>query len=220
MSKPADFLIGVSDFFTILLPGILATWLAAHYLPADAACLLDLGFLGDACSQGFDPDITVRTAAFLLTAYMLGHFTFMAGSTLDRSYNLWRKWAKPESEDSAFHAATCVRKDVTPDFVAEGFSTLKWSRSYIQILRPTARGEIDRFEANSKFFRGLVVVSVLLVAHFLFHGSYWGAVASFAFGAASYWRYVDQRWKQTELTYATAAIVHAARPRKSKDDST
>ena len=32
--KPGDFFLGVLDFFAILLPGSLATWLAIQYVPA------------------------------------------------------------------------------------------------------------------------------------------------------------------------------------------
>ena len=31
--KPGDFLLGVFEFFAILLPGSLATWLAVQYIP-------------------------------------------------------------------------------------------------------------------------------------------------------------------------------------------
>ena len=33
--KPGDFLLGVLDFFAVLLPGSLIAWLATQYVPPD-----------------------------------------------------------------------------------------------------------------------------------------------------------------------------------------
>jgi hypothetical protein len=32
--------------------------------------------------------------------------------------------------------------------------------------------------------------------------------AAIALGVASYWRFCDRRWRSTELSYATAIIIH------------
>ena len=76
---------------------------------------------------------------------------------------------------------------------------------------PGARVEIDRLEANSKFFRSLVVVSTAFAAHFLLRDqSPAMGVATIVIGILSYQRYVEERWKMTEFSYATAVIAHAA----------
>lgn len=77
--KPGDFLLGVFEFFAILLPGSLATWLAVQYVP-EAVLKKTLTFgLGSASS----PDTVVLGTAFLVSSYTLGHFVFMAGAKLD-----------------------------------------------------------------------------------------------------------------------------------------
>ena len=203
MTKPGDFLIGVLDFFAILLPGSLATWLVAQYFPPDE--------LRRSLAFGFgDPDRVTLWAAFLLSSYVLGHFVFMAGSRLDTSYDRWRRRSKPSSRDSTFQAADDMRKRVTASLPSSHFSTLKWCKAYIQLNAVQARTEIDRYEADSKFFRSLVVVSIAIAGHFLLReGNVGLGLACLALTAAANWRYRDQRWKMTELSYGTAVILEA-----------
>lgn len=207
--KPGDFLLGVLDFFAILLPGSLATWLATQYIPSTA--------LREALSFGLgnpdaNPDSFVLGAALLLSSYLLGHFVFMAGAKLDVLYDRWRKRAKPEAGDKTFQAARALQNKLTKEIVGGDFTTLKWARTYVQVNAPAARIEIDRLEADSKFFRSLVVVSVLAAAHFLLvkQSPVAGLVALVMTGL-SYQRYRQQRWKMTELSYGTAVIVHATK---------
>ena len=207
--KPADFLIGVLDFFAVLLPGSMATWLVTRYVPPDELSR----YLSFGTGQ---PDSVSLWVAFLLSSYTLGHFVFMVGSYLDPSYDRWRRLTKPTSSDATYTAANELRKNS----LAEGpFTTLKWAKSYVQIHAPEARVEIDRFDANSKFFRSLVVIWLVVAAHFFLHERAPGmGVVSLVMGAMSYQRFVDQRWKMTELSYATAVILHATKlaPRSSE----
>jgi hypothetical protein len=211
--KPGDFLIGVLDFFAILLPGSLATWLATRYIPpSDLAALLSVGL------DKAGPNPVVLWSAFLLSSYVLGHFVFMMGAALDPSYDRWRRRRKPSSSDSTFLAANGLRKKLTATLDPSDFTTLKWAKAYIQVAAQHARGEIDRLEADSKFFRSLVVVSVAIAAHFLVRERLvvaGGACLVLAVLARK--RYVDQRWKMTELCYATAVIVAACRPAAGSD---
>lgn len=207
--KPGDFLLGVLDFFAILLPGSLATWLAAQYVPSRV--------LRDALSFGLgkpdvNPDSVVLGAAFLLSSYLLGHFVFMAGAKLDVLYDRWRKRAKPESGDKTYQAARALQLALTKEIVGGDFTTLKWARTYVQVNAPSARVEIDRLEADSKFFRSLVVVSVLAAAHFLLvEQTPVPGVVALVMTWLSYQRYREQRWKTTELSYGTAVIVYATK---------
>jgi hypothetical protein len=154
----------------------------------------------------------VLGAAFLLSSYLLGHFVFIAGAKLDVLYDRWRKRAKPESGDKTYQAARALQQALTKEIVGGDFTTLKWARTYVQVNAPSARVEIDRLEADSKFFRSLVVVSALAAPHFLLveQTPVPGAVA-LVMGGLSYQRYRQQRWKMTELSYGTAVIVHAAK---------
>jgi hypothetical protein len=202
--KPGDFLLGVLDFFAVLLPGSLIAWLSSQYLPADS--------LRRALSTGFgQPDSIVIAAALLLSSYLFGHLVFMAGAKLDILYDGWRRRTKRVDTDKAFLAARELQAALTKNMVGGEFSTLKWAKTYVLVKAPGARVEIDRLEANSKFFRSLVVVSTAFAAHFLLRDqSPSMAVATILIGILSYRRYVEERWKMTELSYATAVIAYAA----------
>jgi hypothetical protein len=209
MSKPGDFLIGVQDFFAVILPGAIATWLVSNYLPARFVDSLRLS-MGD---EGNGP---ARWAVFFLSSYTLGHFVFMLGSRLDEAYDRWRKRTKPTDSDLTYQAANKLRESLTPALKGAEFSTLKWAKTYVQLQSPAAYGEIERLEANSKFFRSLIVIAVALTAHFFLRERQFGlAAAAFVLGGLSLKRFFDQRWKLTELSYATAVILHATRPKPS-----
>jgi hypothetical protein len=204
--KPGDFLLGVLDFFAIVLPGAMATWLAAQYVPASVV-------RGAIAFAAPEPSEWQVVTAFLLSSYTLGHFVFMAGSGLDRSYDRWRSRVKPKSHDVAYAAAARLQKKLNEELTGGELTTLKWARTYIQVKAPHARVEIDRLEADHKFFRSVVVIGTLFAAHFLLRqGAPVPALAAAGLAALSYRRYLTRRWQMTELIFATAAIVAAAGP--------
>jgi hypothetical protein len=143
-----------------------------------------------------------------LSSYTLGHFVFMMGAQLDASYDGWRRRSKPQNRDKSYEAAKALHRRISAELIEGEFTTLKWARTYIQVKAQHARTEIDRLEADHKFFRSLVVVSVAFAAHFLLRESAPVAgIAAIVMTVLSYQRYVEQRWKMTELIYATAVIV-------------
>lgn len=207
--KPSDFLLGLMDFFAILLPGAAATWLVAQYVdPGDTRRFLQMA--GNPLPE------SALWAVFLLASYLLGHFVFMIGSGLDSTYDVWRRRAKPAEADKTFQAAKKLQEQLNAELMGGDFSTLKWAKSYVQIRNSAARLDIDRLEAAQKLFRSFVVIAVVLGAHFLIRERRIGLALSFALLAVvSYQRYVDQRWKWSELTYATAVILGAIKPGSS-----
>ncbi len=201
--KPGDFFIGVLEFFAVLLPGIVATWLLNQYLPPHYKIVWDV-------TRGCED--VVGGAAFLLSAYVLGHFVFMIGSNLDSSYDRWRRRTKPAASDAAFGAAKRLAHELAGNLVGGDFTILKWAKAYIQIHSSGARIDIDRLEAHEKFFRSFVVIAIALTAHFLLRErAFFLALGSATLGLLSYRRFIDQRWKATELTYGTAVILHATK---------
>jgi hypothetical protein len=202
--KPGDFLLSVFDFFAILLPGAMATWLVVQYVPAPT--------LRRALMFGWEsppqPSDFVVGAAFLVASYTFGHFVSMLGAELDPSYDRWRQRTKPHDRDTTYLAARKLHQQLSGEILE--FTTLKWGKAYIQIKASQARTEIERLETDQKFFRSMVVVSAGLVAHFFLHeASPVAGLAAIAMGALSYRRYLDQRWKMSELIFATVVIAHA-----------
>jgi len=207
--KPSDFMLGLLDFLAILLPGAVATWLLTQYLeqlPPGFGYVRDLG-----TTESPLPWVVV-----VFTSYALGHFVFMAGSRLDPVYDRWRKRTKPEESDRNYSAARELHHRLTPQLAYPELSTLKWARTYILLHAQPACAEIDRLEASSKFFRSMVVVSALAVAHFLLTvGEPVFAVQSATLCALSFWRYCEERWKMTELAYVTVIVLHDTKVAKA-----
>ena len=128
--KPGDFLLGVLDFFAILLPGSLATWLVAQYVSGNALrAALSFGII----DATITPNSWAMGAAFLLSSYTFGHFLFMAGGQLDPIYDRWRERVKPRANDKTYKAARDLQQQLTYNLDGEKFTTLKWARAYIQI---------------------------------------------------------------------------------------
>ena len=78
--EPQKFFIGLIEFFSVLLPGALLTYLlkddvGPRFLDQDYRSLVGV--------QGW--------TAFIFTSYLLGHFIFLLGSQLDELYDAIRK---------------------------------------------------------------------------------------------------------------------------------
>ncbi len=197
--KPTDFFIGVIDLFAVLVPGAILTFAfrdaAPHSLRIESLQTIPTG----------------AWIAFLLASYLVGHLVFMLGSRLDFAYDKWRKRRHPKEGDQLYDAAHRLRNTLYHELAGAEFSSYKWARCYATMRVPSARGEIDRFEATSKFFRGLIVVVIILAAY------YASPIAGFQLdrvalclllAVLSFLRYCDQRWKSTEITYAYAVMAH------------
>src|SRR5206468_3435057 len=99
-----------------------------------------------------------------VSSYVLGHFVFMVGSGLDESYDRWRNRTKPRDRDITYKAAKQLHDRLNRELT--DFTTVKWGKAYVQIRAPQARADIERLEADQKFFRSLVVIAAALAAPF------------------------------------------------------
>lgn len=208
--KPGDFMLGLLDLFGVLLPGAIATALMLPYLPEGARLALHV--------ESGEHASALPWVLYGITAYALGHFVFLFGSKIDDIYDHWRRRSHPFEADDGLQAAVKLRKELTPTFAGRGFSTFKWARCYVGIHSAAARKDIDGFEASSKFFRSLILVSAAAAAHFLFSEHEPGlTLAALVVGVLSAWRYTDQRLKMTQIAYASAVIIHATNSSKSSD---
>ena len=247
MAKPGDFFVGVTDLFSVLLPGAVVSFIAMRAEqslcpPADLFGLLKLKDV-----QGY--------TAFLVCAFLLGHLVDMIGaSVIDRLYDLtyadfkrsgtgFREWLKgtPDKlEDVARAWYRCHLKDPSlkpkeepgkpqdPVFVAtrlqaapmpKGDKLYQWCRDWLQMRSPQSLLEPDRLQANSKFFRGLVVVASLFACLFgglpAFRLEYsrseaqdwlWLA-SSLLVMVFSFLRFSNLRWKAVQHVYRLYLIT-------------
>jgi hypothetical protein len=248
MAKPGDFFVGVTDLFSVLLPGAVVSFVAMRAEqslnpPADLFGLLELK---DAAGY----------TAFLVSSFLLGHLVDMVGaSVLDSVYDLlyadfmrcrtgFRSWLKGIPRRLATVARDWYRrhlldlsipkpddaagKTMDPIYVAAlslagpkpaRDRLYQWCRDWLQVRSPQALHEPDRQQANSKFFRALVVVAgvfaVLFWALPSFRSTYSGSVARDVVWMAScllvmglsFLRYSDLRWKAVQHVYRLYVIV-------------
>ncbi len=71
----------------------------------------------------------------------------------------------------------------------------------LALEHPEALATIQRFEADSKFFRSLLVVLCVIFPWGLIENRYWATLVSVPVLVLAFWRYVDQRLKATNLAY-------------------
>jgi len=251
MAKPGDFFVGVTDLFSVLLPGAVVSFVAmkaeqSFNPPSDLFGLLKLTE-----ASGY--------TAFLVCSFLLGHLVDMLGaSTLDRIYDLlyadlmrsrigMRSWLKGTPARLAAVAREWYRfhlkdpsvpkpkraagKPEDPVFVAAALlagpkpaedKLYQWCRDWLQLHSPQSLQESDRLQANSKFFRALVVVATLFAGLFWavpsFRSTYSGSAArDFLWMASclvvmglSFLRFSDLRWKAVQHVYRLYVIIRNA----------
>ncbi|MFC3550086.1 NUDIX domain-containing protein [Lysobacter cavernae] len=242
---PQKFFIGLMDFFSILLPGALLTWLL-------------MGEVGPVVlgARYAKLDGAQAWAAFLFASYLLGHLVFMLGSWLDELYDWARnrtlnkqikrlanrgqllRWpvraliwlAFKHERNLAVDAATRIRRQsLAPLRAEESINTFKWCKTLLNVESQISLAVVQRFEADSKFFRCFVIVLLILLAMWLLHLSSiwhwhrtwpaWGIVVLLALLALALWRYMEQRHKATNYAY-WSVITLTARDGKFAFDKT
>ena len=229
MAKPTDFFVGITDLFSIILPGALMTyiWIIAEQHSAS-------GPLGPVRASHTNTEYL----SFLAMSYLVGHGMDMVGAVvLDDIYDLtfadWKKsrdispkhWllqmparliSELRKNFTFLYTGVKDRSDRKSDAlllraavlaapaIVQGDYVYQWCRSWIVLRSPLAFSEIERLQANSKFFRGMVTTSLItailsLTIHVPFHTT--GAVVCIALAIASFLRYAELRWKAVQQTY-------------------
>lgn len=230
--KPETFSIGVIDFFSVMLPGAALTGV----LMQDATPVITELF-PQAKHFGNVENWTV----FLFFSYLLGHFVFLVGSYLDDLiYDRIRRATPSEQEKRAAKdeplAWWSTRKlarlffGKNPDLAVEQVikskvarlpdvdgkpvvNAFQWAKSRLTIQCPLALTEVQRLEADSKFFRSIVVVLALFIPWICFRSEVatqswagislklWLAGFGILLWLLSCWRYIERRFKATQQAY-------------------
>jgi len=169
--KPAEFFIGIVDLFAVLLPGSLATAALLQLLLTH----LDRCYIYTRSILILIPDgqFWPYWLAFALFSYLLGHFIFLIGSvSLDNFYDAtYRAFKRGEDRALQSHAKELLLTAPLNLSTDEIDSTLQWSTTFLRLRAPIQAMEIDRLEADSKFFRSLTILLLftdLLIPLFLF----------------------------------------------------
>lgn len=188
--KPADFYLGVIDFFAVILPGAVIT-------------LLLVPFIGPEFPPAFDGmGSPALWGMFFLSAYYLGHILHQLGFLLDKLYDktyVDRYKRRSGDDDLLRDAKKCANDWIQADL---------WQRcnSLVRVHNAAAAAEIDRLSADSKFFRSMTFV-VFVSAFTANQGEYTIGLTFLLLGLFSFWRFCYLRWKATELIYEYFIIL-------------
>ena len=153
--KPGELFIGVIDFFGIVVPGAVFLFLQGK--------ILENALLG----KPFDPDKQWMWAAFLLGAYVLGHFLLSLGVPLNRLL----KWFPSKDLDALYREVKDKIKLPPERPGKDGFLHSLWKKSadertpafyrayaFVRLKNASALAEIERQMADYKLFRSLMLV--------------------------------------------------------------
>lgn len=202
--KPSDLYLGVLHFFSILLPGSVLAML-----------ILWSGHIDGVLPQlGLSHDVE-RWAAFLLASYGLGHLTFLIASSLDwLVYDFLRKIIWPNKSGDAYSRATALREAQLQKHFddTEVMNTFTWSKASLLRAWPDASAEVQRFEADSKFFRSLTIVAIAAAIQLAMLAQQNLAYIAAIIATLSLLRYVEQRRKSTTWAYRYILILHMQGP--------
>jgi hypothetical protein len=216
MAKPSDFFIGVIDFFAVLLPG------------ASVLYLLQPLIVGGTPMPWLPATRTQGWVVFLVLAYIAGHLLHAIGSLVldDHIYDKfyvprWRpshsraaKWigqADPDRlrGDGDAAATLLARVYLTTSVNTRGTTYYDWCLSDVRVNSPTGAAEVDRVQADSKFFRSMVFVFLMAaLIGGVRKGPVWISVGAAALTIFAMWRFCELRWTATKRVYEYYLLLH------------
>lgn len=235
--KPGDFLIGLKDFFAVLIPGAVLTFLIAS--SAEAAgpppswwnALADT-FRGLGAAE--------KTLASAVIAYACGQVVASLSSLLDAPVDLFERnygektgkyflWGiDPQARLVTYRRIASRLKDEVARRLfgtgasdrAEFWSAKSFWKDFLRLCEPVASAELDRIESTQKLFRSLAVVFLLVAGATILNSTWSAAGASLTAFAMCFYLYARFRlefmyrlYKLAVLTSFDAKIVKELAPK-------
>jgi len=224
---PQKFFIGLMDFFSILLPGAMLTWL----LMGEVGPVV----LGDRYAKLAGAQ---AWAAFIFASYLSGHLIFLLGSWLDEFYDWARRYTlnaqiallarrgrllpwlaraliwlvfKRERNLAVDRAGKIKQQALGALQAKNAINNFQWCKALLNDQSPDSLAVVQRFEADSKFFRCFTVVLLILLAAWRFHHKWPRAGIPVVLGLLllALWRYMEQRYKATNQAYWSVITLTA-----------
>jgi ADP-ribose pyrophosphatase YjhB (NUDIX family) len=236
--EPEKFFVGIIDFFAILMPGAVLTYL---FKDAAGPVILGAGYCGLKGTEGW--------AVFLFSSYLLGHFLFFIGSSLDdfvydplrKMTDEWQvrrilkavkisprilRWFVEHlffkgNPDLAVNRVVAIKEQYLKRIGSgKSVNAFQWCKARLATEHRDALAAVNRFEADSKFFRSFVPVMLILLVTAVVGHKASGQVRSHEWLKASaalvamvlaFVRYIDQRFKSTQQAYWQILTLEAGR---------
>lgn len=234
---PQKFFIGVVDFFAVLMPGALLA-----YFGRDLAASFLVG------THDFKFDGAQNWMVFLFASYLLGHFVFLLGSLLDEYFcdpflkcaergqikrladskaisSAFLRWLvqtdlfSGKSGDKALMQAERIKnRTLLPVGAAGAINAFQWSKALLSKENSAGLVAVQRFEADSKFFRSLVVALAVLMTATAIRGGHLSNYEKGILAAVcllglllALWRYIELRSKMTQQAYWFVIALEGAK---------
>ena len=198
MPKPSDILLGLFNFLAILIPGAVAIISLAH-VPSTWR-----GYLPNSPSD----DHLITWATFLVVAYFLGQIMFLCGTLADQIYHQLRRRLPLVQSEAAYQAALCIRDLFLSAKERDAVNPYQWSRAVLMKVSPQAADDINKHEADQKFFRTLVVVGLACGIAYAISGDLRRALLGVGFSSLCFVGYFYWRLKSTTRAYIQAVTLH------------
>jgi len=180
--KPSDFYLGISEFFSVLVPGFLVTIVFAF-------------LFGE---YDFNKDLSALTWVTLaVTSYVVGHILFAIGTKWDKFYDTH----KPTGNERLLAKIRLLRNALYSDNDTADINNYQWCRSTLLNCFPDAFMDVARKEADSKLFRSMIVPLMLLSIDMLISFQIMAMLLSAALAYVAYSRYRTQRFKACKAAY-------------------
>lgn len=203
MPKAEGFALGVIQIFVLLLPGAVFVALLAHGLvlyPFEDPGMLD----GNEVERGF---------LLLAVAYVAGNLVSTVGAAIED----WVYDSKVVQTDQA-HLRQPVRdavQAVVGREIGEKENLRRWAATMVRLTHPQGAVDVERRDADRRFFRNMVVVFALgaLGLPFSPHGSALiaSAIICGALAVACAYRFSVEQRKYTQTVFEYALVVRALR---------
>ena len=140
-------------------------------------------------------------ATLLVCAYFIGHLIFLVGSYIDGFYNTIRQRLNPHGHESAYQCATRIRDSLVDETERQTLNTFQWARAVLITKSPAAAEDVHRVEADSKFFRSLLVMCALAALAFFTSGRGTEGLAALGLMLPCFARYYERRLKRPTQAY-------------------
>lgn len=197
--KPSDLFLGVIDFFAVILPGTLIAFLMLDFAKTNLFGLVLPAINSEI--QGW--------SVFIFASYLLGHLVFLLGAFLDPVYDRVYVKRKRRNGDNLLDYATSVKNESLGKN-RQITNTLQWASAIVRLESPNASIEIDRLDADSKFFRSITMVLFFIFIALSFRSVWYISLGCFGLMLLTFWRYAERRWKRTQLTYTYYVAIERA----------
>ena len=224
---PQKFAIGVIDLFSVLLPGAVFI-----YLTKDTSLALTI--------RGWTQASTESWIVFAFASYLAGHLIFLLGAEVDdilydplrnatylqqvnrmattskrlapRSIRaLAKSWLFGRDPDAAVTQAARIKAAaLAPLSAGKAINAFQWSKARLSKENPSGFAMVQRFEADSKFFRSFAVALMILAAVYAVRFDFAAAAFCAVLVVPVLWRYVDQRFKATQQAYWLVITLEAS----------